>query len=40
MNLMINNYCNLKCSYCFAQEEMTSHKATNITMENFCLYLD
>ena len=40
MNLMINNYCNLKCSYCFAQEEMNSHKAINITMENFCIYLD
>lgn len=40
MNLLINNYCNLKCSYCFAQEEMNSHKATNITMEDFCLYLD
>ena len=40
MNLMINNYCNLKCSYCFAQEEMHSKKAMNITMENFCLCLD
>ena len=40
MNLLINNYCNLKCSYCFAQEEMHSKEAMNITMENFCKYLD
>jgi len=40
MNLMVNNYCNLHCSYCFAQEEMNSKKAMNITMENFCKYLD
>ena len=40
MNLMINNYCNLHCSYCFAQEEMHSKKAMNITMENFITFLD
>ena len=40
MNLMINNYCNFKCSYCFAQEEMHSKKAMNITMDNFCEYLN
>lgn len=40
MNLMINNYCNFKCSYCFAQETMHSKNATNVTMENFCIYLD
>ena len=40
MNLMITNYCNLHCNYCFAQEEMNSKKAMNITMENFCIFLD
>lgn len=40
MNLLINNYCNLKCSYCFAQETMHSDKAKNITMENFTKFLD
>lgn len=40
MNLLITNYCNLHCNYCFAQEEMHSKNAMNITMENFCIYLD
>ena len=40
MNLMINNYCNLHCSYCFAQEEMNSKKAMNITLDNLCIFLD
>lgn len=40
MNLMLNNYCNLKCSYCFAQETMHSINAKNISMENFIKYLD
>lgn len=40
MNLMVNNYCNLHCPYCFAQEEMHSKKAMNITMENLDKYLD
>ena len=40
MNLMVNNYCNLHCPYCFAQEEMHSKKAMNITIENLDKYLD
>ena len=40
MNLMLNNYCNLHCSYCFAQEEMNSKSAMNVSMEDFCIYLD
>lgn len=40
MNLMISNYCNLHCSYCFAQEEMHSKAAQNVTMENLEKYLD
>ena len=40
MNLMVNNYCNLHCPYCFAQEEMHSKKAMNITIENYEIFLD
>lgn len=40
MNLMITNYCNLHCNYCFAQEEMNSKSAQAITMENFIKYLN
>ena len=40
MNLMVNNYCNLHCPYCFAQEEMHSKKAMNITIENYKIFLD
>ena len=40
MNLMITNYCNLHCPYCFAQEEMNSKAAQAVTMENFIKYLD
>lgn len=40
MNLLINNYCNLKCSYCFAQETMHSDNAKNISIENFEYFLD
>lgn len=40
MNLLINNYCNFKCSYCFAQETMHSDTAKNITMENFEIFLN
>ena len=40
MNLMINNYCNLCCNYCFAQEEMNKHKRQDITIEDFCKYLN
>lgn len=40
MNLMLNNYCNLKCSYCFAQETMHSANAKNISKENYIKYLD
>lgn len=40
MNIMINNYCNLHCPYCFAQQEMTQHVVNNITQENFKKFLD
>ncbi len=40
MNLMITNYCNLHCPYCFAQEEMNSKAAQAVTMENFIKYLN
>lgn len=40
MNLMVNNYCNLHCPYCFAQEEMHSKKVMNITIENYKIFLD
>lgn len=33
MNIMITDYCNLSCEYCFAKNEMT--KDGEITLENF-----
>lgn len=33
MNILLNNYCNLSCSYCFANDVM-SHDSSSITVEN------
>ena len=40
MNIMMNNICNLRCSYCFAQNEMTEHTPEHISEENFRTFLD
>lgn len=38
-NISITNYCNLKCSYCFANE-MINEEKYNITKDEFCSILD
>lgn len=35
MNILLNTYCNLKCSYCFASDTMTHCKDDNMSCENF-----
>lgn len=35
MNIMINSYCNLKCPYCFANNEINLCEEKNMTRENF-----
>ena len=35
MNLMLNDYCNLKCKYCFAH---LGNVKNNITDENMKIY--
>lgn len=38
-NIAINNYCSLKCPYCFA-DEMIHEKSCSITLDNFRMILD
>ncbi len=40
MNLMINNYCNLHCPYCFAQQAMNSQDSKEISLENLKKAMD
>ena len=35
MNLMINTYCNLNCSYCFADPTMKEVATKNMSLEDF-----
>lgn len=34
-NIMINSYCNLKCPYCFADNEITDCSTKNMSVEDF-----
>lgn len=36
-NLLVTNFCNQQCSYCFAQENMAIRKQKEITLKNFSL---
>ena len=40
MNILINSYCNLHCSYCFADPTMKETGAANMTVEDFQKVLD
>lgn len=39
MNILLNNYCNLKCEYCFANEVIAEEKQ-NISLEDFQWLID
>lgn len=34
-NIAITNYCNLKCSYCFADDVMLREQNKNMSLENY-----
>ena len=39
MNILLNNYCNLACEYCFANKVLNENRS-NMSMENFKFVLD